>query len=76
MFSMPTIQLKLDLDFSLCGSLQFLFKTKAVKRAFGIAPIQLTLNFNKVADKSFASNVWSQFKKLIDKLCKFIRVMT
>lgn len=51
MQAMPTIQLLLDLDYSLCNAMMLPFKFKPSVRSFGLAPVQLKLNFKKQIEK-------------------------
>ena len=49
MLAMPTIQLELDLDFSMCGSMKLSLKVKRVKCSFGKAPKQAKFTFKLVS---------------------------
>lgn len=51
MQAMPTIQMLLDLDYSLCNAMMLPFKFKKPLRSFGLAPLQLKLNFKKQPKK-------------------------
>lgn len=71
---MPTIQLLLDLDYSLCNAMRLPFKFKPAKRFFGAEPNQLRFTFNLLSIKrSWWVRLVVQTKNLINKISRWIK---
>ncbi len=71
---MPTIQMLLELDYSMCNAMILPLKFKRVKRVFGAKPNQLKFTFDLLSTKrSLFKRIKTQFKNLINKIIRWIK---
>ncbi len=71
---MPTTQLLLDLDYSLCNAMNIPFKFKRLKRVFDNKPNQFTFKFILINTKRSLFKRFSvQVNNLINKITRWIK---
>jgi len=71
---MPTIQMLLELDYSLCDAMKIPFKFKRLKRVFGNKPNQFKFKFILINTKRSLFKRFSvQVNNLINKITRWIK---